>query len=85
MKDLLLLALKKELFYCNIEFDRDIDANLLVEIFILIDKYYGGYKIGEKFGEGKKKWDNFNLTDKIKNGNLKLDKFRFYLIASNHA
>lgn len=78
MKDLLLFALKKELFYCIIEFDRDIDVNLLVEIFILIHKYYGGYKIGEEFGAEKEKWHDFILTGKIKNVNLKLDNFTFY-------
>lgn len=78
MKDLLLFALKKELFYCTVAFDRNVDTALLCKIFILIDKYYGGYEIDEEFGGKKNKWHDFVLKDNIKLENLKFNRLKFY-------
>lgn len=67
MKNFLQFGRKKELFYITLEFDREINAVILLEILILIDKYYSVYKITTKFGEEKEIWHDAVFAGKISN------------------
>lgn len=88
MKNFLQFGRKKELFYCMIEFDKEINVTTLLEVLILFDKYYGGYKVDTEFGEEKETWHDFVIAGKINNA-IKEDTtfyfdLPFYLQNGNH-